>query len=88
MSLTYSVPDAELSATLHNRRGEVVDNIFTGTAFMNAMREKGGVRNADGGKRLDTPVQMAKNSTAGSFGKYGLLDTTQFGVRTDAALAA
>jgi len=76
MALTYTVPDAELSATLHNRRSEVIDNIFTGTAFLNAMREKGGVKTEDGGKRLDTPVQMAKNSTAASFGKYDVLDTT------------
>lgn len=76
MALTYSVPDAELSATLHNRRSEVIDNIFTGTPFLNAMRQHGGVKNEDGGKRLDSPVQMAKNSTAGSFGKYDVLDTT------------
>ena len=76
MPLTYSVPDAELSATLHNRRSGVIDNIFTGTPFLNAMREKGGVKTEDGGKRLDTPVQMAKNSTAGSFGKYDVLATT------------
>jgi len=40
------------------------------------MREYGGVKTEAGGKRLDCPVQMAKNSTAGSFGKYDILDTT------------
>ena len=76
MPKTYSVPDAELSATLHNQRAKVVEQVFTGTPFMMCMKEKGGVRTEDGGKRLDTPVQMAKNSTAGSFGKYDILDTT------------
>jgi hypothetical protein len=76
MPLTFSVPDAELSATLHNRRNEVVDNIFTGTPFMNAMREHGGVRTEDGGYELVTPLLMSKNTTAGSFSGYDILDTT------------
>lgn len=76
MPLTFSVPDAELSMTLHNRRNEVVDNIFTGTPFLNAMREKGGLRTDDGGLSLVSPLLMSKNSTAGSFSGYDILDTT------------
>ena len=42
MGLSFSVPDAELSATLHNRRTEVVDNIFKGTPTLFMMSRMGG----------------------------------------------
>ena len=76
MALTFSVPDTELSLTLHNRRAEVVDNIFTGTPYMNAMREHGGVKNEDGGNEIVQPLLMSKNTTAGSFSGFDILDTT------------
>ena len=76
MALTFSVPDTELSLTLHNRRPEVVDNIFTGTPFMNAMREHGGVKNEDGGYEIVQPVLMSKNTTATSFSGFDILDVT------------
>jgi hypothetical protein len=76
MALTFSVPDTELSLTLHNRRAEVVDNIFQGTPFLAAMSTMGGTRTEDGGLQLVTPLLMSKNSTAGSFTGYDILDTT------------
>lgn len=76
MALSFSVPDTELSLTLHNRRAEVIDNIFTGTAFLMALREMGGTRMEDGGLELVTPLLFSKNTTAGSFEGYDLLDTT------------
>lgn len=76
MALTFSVPDTELSLTLHNRRAEVVDNIFTGTPFLNAMRQYNGVKSEDGGLSLVTPLMFSKNTTAASFDGYDLLDTT------------
>lgn len=87
MALSFSVPDTELSLTLHNRRAEVVDNIFQGTPFLNAMSTMGGVRTEDGGLELVVPLRLSKNTTAGSFSGYDILDTTH-GVRMDASLAA
>jgi hypothetical protein len=76
MALSFSVPDTELSLTLHNRRAEVVDNIFTGTPFLNALREHGGVNSESGGLQLVEPLLMSKNTTAGSFSGFDILDTT------------
>ncbi len=76
MALTFSVPDTELSLTLHNRRAEIVDNIFKGTPFLFAMSRFGGTRTVDGGLEMVTPVRMSKNSTAGSFQNFDILDTT------------
>jgi hypothetical protein len=76
MALTFSVPDSELSATLHNRRSELVDNIFQGTPFLAAMSRLGGTKTEDGGLELVTPLQYAKSSAAGSFTDYDVLDTT------------
>jgi len=76
MALSFSVPDTELSLTLHNRRAEVVDNIMQGTPFLAAMSNYGGVRSENGGYELVVPVRMSKNSTAGSFSGYDILDTT------------
>ena len=74
MALTFSVPDTELSLTLHNRRAEVIDNIFQGTPFLFAMSRFGGTRTVDGGFEIVTPVRMSKNSTAGRFQNYDILD--------------
>ena len=76
MALTFSVPDTELSLTLHNRRSEIIDNIFQGTPFMNAMSQFGGVRTEGGGLELVTPLLFEKNTTAGSFSDFDILDTT------------
>ncbi len=76
MALTFSVPDTELSLTLHNRRAEVIDNIFQGTPFLYALSRMGGTKTVDGGLEMVTPIRMSKNSTAGSFQNYDILDTT------------
>ena len=75
MALTFSVPDVELSLSLHNRRNEVIDNIFRGTPFMRMLRDHGGVRMESGGIELVTPVRMSKNATAQSFSGFDILDT-------------
>ncbi len=75
MALSFSVPDTELSLTLHNRRAEVVDNIFKGTAFMNALRRHNAVDMVNGGLEIVQPLRYAKNTTVGSFDSYDLLDT-------------
>ena len=76
MALTFSVPDTELSLTLENRRSEIVDNIFEKAVFLGMLKNHGGIRMTDGGKTLVTPLRMSKNTTAGSFSDYDILDTT------------
>ena len=70
MGLSFTVPDSELSTTLHNRRPEMIDNIFQGTPLLFAQSRFGGTRTVDGGRELVIPLQFAKNSTAGSFKDY------------------
>jgi hypothetical protein len=76
MALTFSVPDTELSLTLHNRRNQVIDNIFQGAPFLNALSMTGGTRMEAGGLELVTPLLFSKNTTAGSFLDFDVLDTT------------
>jgi hypothetical protein len=84
MALTFSVPDTELSLTLANRRAEVVDQIFRGTAFLNMMRMKGAVDTIDGGMEMVVPLRFAKNTAFGSFDGFDLLDTTPQDTETSA----
>lgn len=63
--------DTELSLTLHNRRPELIDNIFTGTAFLNMMRARGGVEvDSTGGIGLVRALRFEKNDTADSFSGF------------------
>jgi hypothetical protein len=87
MPLTFSVPDTELSTTLHNRRAEIVDNIFQGTPYLMAMSRLGGTETADGGLELVRGLRLSKNTTAGSFTDYDLLDTTPQDNETSARFA-
>lgn len=76
MAVTFSVPDTELSATLHNRRAGVVDNIFKKSVLLSQMRRFGAVETIDGGLEIVQPVRYAKNTSAGSFDGYDILDVT------------
>lgn len=76
MPLTFSVPDTELSLTLHNRRANIVDNIFRGTPFLLGMSRFGALETVDGGLEIVQPLRFSKNSTAGAFTNYDILDTT------------
>lgn len=82
MALSFSVPDTELSATLHNRRAQVVDNIFKGTAWLNALRQYNAIDTVDGGLEIIQPLRFAKNTAFGSFDSYDILDTTPQDVLT------
>jgi len=75
MALSFSVPDSELTATLHNRRNMVIDQVYQGRAFWNAMTSMGGIKNESGGLELVTPLRMSKATAGGSFSGYDLLDT-------------
>jgi len=76
MALSFSVPDTELSLTLHNRRTQLVDQIFKGTVVLSMFRRYNAVDTVDGGLEIVGPVRMAANTTVGSFDGYDLLDTT------------
>lgn len=84
MALAFSVPDTELSLTLANRRAQVVDQIFKGTAFLNLLRMKGAVDTVSGGNEMVVPLRFAKNTTFGSFDAYDILDTTPQDTETSA----
>ena len=84
MALTFTVPSTELSATLANRRGGIIDNIFEKAVFLSMMKMHGGVKMETGGDTLNTPLRMSKNSSSGSFVDYDLLDVTPQDVITTA----
>lgn len=75
MALSFSVPDTELSATLHNRRAEIVDQIFRGSVMLSAFKRYNAVDMEDGGLEIVQPLRFAKNTTVGSFDGYDILDT-------------
>lgn len=72
MSLTFTDSgDAELTATLHNRRAQLIDNVFQGSATLKAFRDFGGVEvTGEGGVGIVRPVIASKNSTADSFSGF------------------
>lgn len=65
-----------LSTTLKNYRKTLTDNIHKSNAVFLFIKENGGMRTEDGGERLVEPLMYGKNSTAGSYSGYDLLDTT------------
>lgn len=62
------------STTLRNYRTELVDNIFKSSALWYLLKDK--VRIEDGGENIVVPLMYGKNTTAGSYADYDLLDTT------------
>ncbi len=69
MPLTFDAAgDAELSATLHNRRPQIIDNILDGTAYLNALRTYGGIEvDTTGGVGIVRGLRFEKNNSTGSF---------------------
>ncbi len=65
-----------LSTTLKNYRTNLVDQIHKSNAVFFMLKEKGAVKEEDGGERIVQPLMYGKNSTAGSYSGYDLLDTT------------
>ena len=65
-----------LSTTLKNYRSTLVDNIFKSNAVFMMLKEKGAVKELDGGERIVQPLMYGKNTTAGSYSGYDPLDTT------------
>lgn len=65
-----------LSTTLKNYRPNLVDQIHKSNALFFMLKDKGGIKEESGGERISQPLMYAKNSTAGSYDGYDLLDTT------------
>lgn len=65
-----------LSTTLKKYRKTLTDNIHKSNAVFYMIKEKGGLREEDGGERIVEPLMYGKNSTAKSYDGYESLDTT------------
>jgi len=72
-----------LSTTLEKfAQKQLVDNIFQSSALMSKM--KANQKPCDGGALILEPLMYVKNSTAGSYSGYDLLDTTPQTIATNA----
>ncbi|MEM3335464.1 MAG: phage major capsid protein [Thermoplasmata archaeon] len=65
-----------LSTTLKKYNKTLVDNIHNSHAVYAALKEKGGIKEIDGGERIVQPLMYGKNDTAKSYKGYDTLDTT------------
>jgi hypothetical protein len=65
-----------LSTTLKNYRKTLTDNIHKSNAVWLFIKSNGGWRTEDGGERIVEPLMYGKNTTAGSYSGYDILDTT------------
>lgn len=65
-----------LSTTLKNYRPNLVDQIHKSNALFFMLKQKGGIKEEAGGERISQPLMYGKNSTAGSYDGYDVLDTT------------
>ena len=65
-----------LSTTLKKYRKTLTDNIHKSNAVFYMLKEKGGIREEDGGERIVEPLMYGKNTTAKSYDGYEALDTT------------
>lgn len=65
-----------LSTTLKNYRKTLVDNIHKSNALFYMLKEKGKIKELDGGERIVVPLMYGKNTTAGSYSGYDQLDVT------------
>lgn len=68
--------DSILTTTLFNVRKRMYDQVFKTNVFFNWLHQQGRKRLEDGGERIQVPIRVGKNTTAGSYSKYDLLDTT------------
>jgi len=65
-----------LSTTLKNYRKTLTDNIFGSNAVFYLLKKSGAVKEESGGERIVEPLMYGKNTTAGSYSGYDVLDTT------------
>ena len=65
-----------LSTTLKNYRKTLIDNIHKSNAVFYMLKKLGAIKEESGGERIVRPLMYGKNTTAGSYDGYDLLDTT------------
>jgi hypothetical protein len=65
-----------LSTTLKKYRKTLTDNIHKSNAVWLWLKENDGIKEEDGGERIVEPLMYGKNTTAGSYSGYQVLDTT------------
>lgn len=65
-----------LSTTLKKYRKTLVDQIHKSNAVFYYLKEKGALKELDGGERIVVPLMYGKNTTAVSYSGYDTLDTT------------
>lgn len=68
--------DSILTTTLFNVRRRIYDQVFKTNVVFNLLHANGRKRLEDGGERIQVPIRVGKNTTARSYSKYDLLDTT------------
>jgi hypothetical protein len=73
-----------VSTTLRNSAKEVADNVSEHNALMRRMKEKGKIKNLDGGYEIQIPLEYAENSTYQRYGGYETLNTDASDVVTSA----
>lgn len=68
--------DSMLSTTFFKVRRKMYDTVYLSNVFFNWLHRQGRKRLEDGGERIQVPIRVGKNSTAGSYSTYEILDTT------------
>lgn len=88
MGLSFSQPDSVLSTTLANYSKTLSDNIFRANPLFHYLvgqhptvagqdiQTRGQMKIINGGESIVVPLLYEKNSTAKSYSKYGVIDTT------------
>lgn len=76
MASIAGVNQAVLSLAFQNMKAPIIDNIFQQIPLLDYLRKTDQVREFSGGERLTFPIMHATNTTAKSYTKYGILDTT------------
>lgn len=83
LTLTY---ETLLTSTLMKvlNTGVIEDQVYDANPLWDWLRSEGRMKVLDGGERLRIPIMTGKNSTAGSYSGYDILDTTAQDVHTTA----
>lgn len=68
--------DALVSTTLKNYRRLLADNITAHQVLWFMMKEKGFIREEDGGTSIVEPLLVGRNTTVKSYNGYDIIDTT------------
>jgi hypothetical protein len=68
--------DTLVSTTLKNYRRQLADNVTGHNVTWFELKERGGIREEDGGTSIVEPLLIARNSTVKSYRGYDVLDTT------------